>query len=296
MPTTMPAIAVRLARTRSQAEEWALVLEAEDLSPNLERTSQGFVVSVPPECAERAAAALEAYDSENRATPDSEVEWAGPAPLYAAVTVSSLILIFFLIVVWTDASVRWYDKGSAAAMSILRGEYWRTVTALTLHADWPHVLANTVAGVFLLTALGRVLGPGLAAAMVVVAGAGGNLLNAWLHGSFHVSVGASTAVFGALGVLGGTGVVKRHGRGFHGRNAWMPLGAGLALLAVLGTGGQRVDIWAHLMGFVAGAGLGMLITIGSPHPPALRTQWTLGALAAAVVILCWVLALIRAGR
>ena len=71
----MPAIAVRVARTRAQAEEWALVLEAEGLSPSLERTSRGFAVSVPSEVAQRAAVALEAYETENRVTPDAEVEW-----------------------------------------------------------------------------------------------------------------------------------------------------------------------------------------------------------------------------
>ena len=110
---------------------------------------------------------------------------------------------------------------------------------------------------FFLTAVCRNLGPGLGAATVLGVGALGNLLNAWFHGFDHVSVGASTAVFGALGVLGGMGVVQRRRLGIHGRRAWIPLAAGVAILAMIGTGGPRVDLWAHLWGFVAGAGAGI---------------------------------------
>jgi hypothetical protein len=34
----------------------------------------------------------------------------------------------------------WFDRGSASAQQILAGEVWRTVTALTLHADLAHVV------------------------------------------------------------------------------------------------------------------------------------------------------------
>src|SRR2546422_5158304 len=39
--------------------------------------------------------------------------------------------------------------------SIVAGEWWRTVTALTLHADVPHLLGNAVASVVLVGAVDR---------------------------------------------------------------------------------------------------------------------------------------------
>jgi membrane associated rhomboid family serine protease len=125
---------------------------------------------------------------------------------------------------------------------------------------------------------------------VLLAGAGGNYVNALFHGSFHVSVGASTSVFGAVGVLGGLGVVRRRRKGVRGRLAWMPIIAGLALLAMLGMGGERVDLWAHLFGFLVGGVMGVLVAFAVPRPPGLRVQWVLGGATLAVVLYCWTLA------
>ena len=45
------------------------------------------------------------------------------------------------------------------------------------------------------------LGPGVGLWLLLLAGAGGNAVTAAVHGSDHVSVGASTAIFGAIGIL-----------------------------------------------------------------------------------------------
>jgi membrane associated rhomboid family serine protease len=78
---------------------------------------------------------------------------------------------------------------------VMAGEWWRAVTALTLHADAPHVGGNAVAIGVLMTAVCWHLGPGLGAWLLLLAGAAGNLLTAAVHGGGHSSVGASTAVF-----------------------------------------------------------------------------------------------------
>ncbi len=200
---------LRIAHERTLAEEWALVLEAEGLSPSVQRVRSGFVLRVPAEETERAAAALSAYERENPAEPqvgDKLVESAHlPAGLGTAV---SLLAFFYFTGPWNSAA-RWFERGSADAEQILSGELWRTVTALTLHADLVHVLANATSAALFLSAVCGALGPGLGYALVLLAGAGGNLLNALLHGSLHVSVGASTSIFGAVGVLGGLGVIRR---------------------------------------------------------------------------------------
>jgi len=141
-----------------------------------------------------------------------------------------------------------------------------------------------------LGAVSSVLGIGLGAALMLMAGAGGNLANAFLHGSAHESVGASTSIFGAVGLLGGVAVVRR-GRISSKRRAWLPIAAALALLGMLGTGGERVDIWAHFLGLLVGGVLGILIALTTPRPPGRATQWACGGVAAAVLIYCWIIAL-----
>jgi rhomboid protease GluP len=127
--------------------------------------------------------------------------------------------------------------------------------------------------------------------VVLLAGAGGNLANALVHGSAHVSVGASTSVFGAVGMLGGLGLARRGRKKVPRRRAWAPVAAALALLAMLGTGGERVDVLAHLFGFLFGAVLGLFFAFVTPRPPGFRIQWAWGSAAAAVLIYCWTLAL-----
>ena len=284
-------IIVRRTRDLRRAEEWALVLEAEGLAPRLQRTSNGWVLSVPSQHLERAVTELWDYESENRTTAPEERVWTGKAPVYTGAGVAAGLLMFFFFASWTEGSVRWVQDGGASAELILRGELWRTVTALTLHADLAHVGSNAVAMLFFLTAVCRSEGPGVGAALVLGAGALGNLCNAWFYGFDHVSVGASTAVFGALGVLGGTGVVWRRRIGLRGRRAWVPLAAGLAILGMLGTGGQRVDLWAHFWGLAAGGAVGGLRAAAADRPEGVPMQLRIGVLGAAAVLLCWVLAL-----
>lgn len=283
-------VPLRVAPTRILAEEWALVLVTEGLSPRVTRVPEGFVLGVPVEEVDRAVVALSAYESENRPEPQEGDEPSGSAHVYAGLAVSAALLAFFFVTGEWDRATRWFARGGADAERILLGEVWRTVTALTLHADLGHVLANVIAGAFLISAVCRALGPGFGCALVLLAGAGGNFLNAFLHGSLHVSVGASTSVFGAVGLLSGLGVARRRRSGARGRRVWMPIAAGLAFLAMLGMG-ERVDLWAHLIGFVLGGILGILVAFVVPRPRALRVQWTLGGASVATVIYCWSLAL-----
>jgi membrane associated rhomboid family serine protease len=291
---TSSQLPLRIARRRKRVDEWALVLAAEGLATRVWRGPSGFVLGVAPEDAERALAALEAYERENPAPPSSaegSEPSAGPAPLRVAIGVSGALLVFFALTGPRHPASFWFAQGSAHAERILAGETWRAVTALSLHADLGHVAANAIIGALFLTAVCRTLGPGLGCALVLLAGATGNLANAFLRGPFHDSVGASTAVFGAVGLLGGLGVGRRHRGGLRGRRAWVSVAAALGLLAMLGTSGERVDLWAHFFGLALGGLLGIPIGFAARCRPAAGLQWLLGGAALATLLACWALAL-----
>lgn len=282
---------VRTAPELALAEEWALVLEAEGLSPEIRHLGGEFVLFVPSDNAHRAVMALWAYESENRPeTAPSEHDWSGLGPFFTSIAIAGAILIFFVVSVLTEPTFHWYERGSASAEQILHGEFWRIVTALTLHADFAHASSNSIAAIFFFTAVGTMLGPGLGAALILAAGAVGNFLNALLHGSSHVSVGASTAIFGAVGLLGGIGFSRRRRRRLRGRQAWVPLVASGALLAMIGTGGQRVDLWAHLLGLLMGGLAGISLATFVDRPVPLRLQWKLGITTIVVILVCWMMA------
>lgn len=283
-------ILLRVTGDHHLAEEWELVLLAQGLSPSVRRTPDGVVLSVPQAEADRALASLSAYERENPRKLAERVEPMESASLLAGVAVALMLLIFFFITVQWLPALSWLARGSADAERILQGELWRTVTALTLHADVAHALSNAIAAALFLSAVASIMGAGLGGALVLLAGAGGNLANAFLHGSPHVAVGASTAVFGAVGMLGSLGMTRRRRRALSRWRAWLPVAAALALLGMLGSGGQRVDIWAHLFGLLVGAVLGILIALVTPRAPGLRIQWACGTAAVAVLIYCWALA------
>jgi membrane associated rhomboid family serine protease len=263
------------------------VLLAEGLHPRLQDERRGFAVLVPANEADTAARVLHEYDHE-------EAE-EGPPPLRvdlrAGVGVGLLLLVFFLATGGARPPPGWLEQGAADAARIVEGELWRVVTALTLHADLRHVGANAVSGGLLLAAACGILGRGLALALVLLAGALGNGTNALFYRVEHVSIGASTAVFGALGLLVGLAVRGRHRRRIRGRRVWAPLGAGLALLAFVGTGEGRVDVWAHLWGFVAGVALALAIAFTPADELGPAWQRALLGAAAGTVVGCWLLAL-----
>jgi membrane associated rhomboid family serine protease len=282
-------IPLRTISERKLAEEWALVLAAEGLLPSVQRAHRGYVLAVPAEEAERADAILSVYESENPVEPKGSQEPVGSGHLELGLAISAALPTFFLVTGPRNPSVRWFEAGGADAERILSGELWRTITALTLHADLAHVAGNALAAGVFVTAVLRTLGPGLGLASVLLAGAGGNLVNAALHGSSHVSVGASTAVFGAVGLLAGASAARRRRQRPRARRAWIPLAAGLALLAMLGTS-EHVDLWAHLFGLLVGSLLGVALGRATERPRA-RVQWLLGISAGAVILYCWALAL-----
>jgi rhomboid protease GluP len=286
--------AVRSARSQERVEEWALVLSAEGLSPAVRSGGGRFALVLPEAQVERALEILAAYEQENPPAAEEE-EPAAPATRRrgAALATSLLLLGFFLVTGPSAPGNPWFDAGSANAQRIRDGETWRVVTALTLHADLAHVGANAIMAFFLVGAVCNALGSGAGLAAVLLTGIAGNWINAQLHPSFHSSVGASTAVFGALGLLTGPAVSRRWRRGRRRGRLLAPLGAGLGVIAMLGVGGERTDLWAHLFGFGAGVLLGLPLALSAPRVPGPATQLACGALAVAVVLGSWELALTR---
>ena len=274
------------------------MLEAEGLSPSVQSGPEGFALGVPTDEAQRAADVISAYESEKRDRESRREQESRrePEPVaagggFAGLAVAAALLVFFFLTGPRNATVIWFERGSADAERILLGELWRTVTALSLHADLGHALANALFGALFLSAVCGSLGAGVGCALVLLSGAGGNLVNALFQSSHHVSVGASTAVFGAVGLLSGLAVARRRRQRSLRRHAWVPVGAGLAILAMLGTAGARVDLWAHLFGLLVGGVLGIPVGFALRRPPGPLAQWIFGGAALVAVLYCWGLAL-----
>lgn len=285
-----PGTAVRVTPSRRIADEWAVVLAAAGIPHWQRERLDGWALFVTPDDVVTALEALAAYDREN-ATDDDGHDEAPPArPLTIAGVVVALLLVgFFAITGPRAGGSSWFEHGSADAARIMAGEWWRTVTALTLHADAPHLAGNAVGLAVLLTAVCWQLGVGVGLWLTLLAGAGGNLLTAAVHGSEHSSVGASTAVFGIVGILAALRVVAPRRLRLGTRRSWVVVAASLALLALLGTG-PHADLLAHLFGLLVGGALGVLAALTLPSTPPAALQGVLLIAAVAVVLSAWQLA------
>ncbi len=188
--------------------------------------------------------------------------------------------------------VDWLAAGAAQAGAIAHGSWWRAVTALTLHADEGHLVGNLLAGMVIGTLAAQLLGQGLAWLAILLAGSIGNLIAVLLRGPDFAAIGASTAVFGALGIVSAF-TRQRRWRERHLRMRRLaPLGAGVLLLAFLGFGGERTDVVAHMTGFAAGLGTGWALARWFEQVPrGDRAQWVYGSAAAGLLVVAWAIAL-----
>jgi membrane associated rhomboid family serine protease len=248
-------------------------------------------LAVPQADVDRARGELEQYRRENApvaAVPGLPDTGGGGAGVLAYV-------VALLAITWLDDRAvfghDWFEAGKLDGALFRAGDWWRPITALTLHADAGHLFGNLVFGVLFGYAAGQLLGAGVAWFSILVAGAVGNALNAWIQAPTHTSVGASTAVFAALGIVSAFAWRHQLRAGRRWAQRWAELIAGGVLLTLLGVGDEHTDIVAHLTGFlsgvVAGWAWGML---GRPAPHH-ALQGLLGLAAAALLAAAWVGAL-----
>jgi rhomboid protease GluP len=283
--------AIRTTAAASEADEWALVLAAAGIPYRLERNDSGWTLLVPAADAARGYEALQDFDAETR--PESVTPVPEPTSAHIAWTiglsVGALLLGFFAVTGPWVAGSAWFERGAAVAALMLHGEPWRAVTAMTLHADSVHALSNAIATALLLPPIVQRQGPGGALWLVLLAGAGGNLFAAAAYGSHHVAVGASTATFGAIGILAAFRLWPRSAANTVPTRRWIVPVATLLLLLMLGTS-RSADVLAHALGLLNGVALGMIATV-SRWPLGAPIQWLLVVAAAVTVVGCWYLAL-----
>lgn len=279
------------SRNRRACADRALVLESLQIPHRIVDDAASCALIVPAEFSARAMDELRLYDEENPPRRPRRIE---PFVYQNAVPGIVAYIVVIVMTAWlagvTYFAEDWFGAGRIDGVLVRAGEWWRTITALTLHAGLRHLVGNIVFGAFFGLLAGRLFGSGIAWLAIVVAAASGNALNTLLLESTHRSIGASTAVFAALGLV--AGFVWR--AKLMSQERWSyriaPVVGGLALLMYTGTGDENTDIGAHLMGFVCGFAGGMLLTrvrdrLTDPHWQRVAAGATL-----ATLVLAWIAA------
>jgi rhomboid protease GluP len=288
----LPATVFR-SRRRRACEERLLVLTAVGIPAAVAPDFGEFLLQVDARDAPEAARHLAQYESENRPAAPAPP----PARLYPHAWVgclgyaATLLGVAYVVgggLVRLDA----FDLGALECARVQAGEWWRAWTALTLHLDGPHLAANLGAGVWFGYLAARQLGVGTAWLLIVSGAALANLAEGLAGPPEHSAVGASTAVFTALGLMSAYSWRERFHLSQHWGRRWAPLVAGVIMLGWTGSAGEGTDLVAHVAGFLTGVLLGV-----AAATRALRTvlgrmpQWLAGAAALASVAIAWGFAL-----
>lgn len=281
------------AETRRQALDWALVLASQNIDAIIERNAEGkYVLIVSKRDYPRALEQINLYQTENahRRHP-FRIEVAHSLFDWRGVVWAIVITLFYLAC--ENSNIDFRAAGMMHKNGVLNGEWWRLFTAVSLHADLPHLASNATAGLILLGMAMVYYGAGIALFLSFLAGAGGNVLGILLHHGDYYGLGASGMVMGALGLLAATGWFAE--TGVSNRNNVLlkmrRIIAALLLFILLGLN-PKSDVQAHIGGFLFGWLFGAVFMriLNKPSNYSLLNQ--LGAIATVIIFLItWGIAL-----
>ena len=279
--------------SKKACSDRSLVLHSLNIPYEMLAAESGLQLVVPHDYAEKAKFELWQYEQENQpatvAPPRLTPVHQNPYPGVFAY----LLVISAVALLAGEAALdrNWFAAGRVDGALIRAGEWWRSITALTLHSGIKHFAGNAGFGALFGMLAGRVLGSGVTWLAVLVTSCCANLINTLLLDSTHRSIGASTAVFAVLGLLAGfmwRGKLMKQDR-------WAyrigPIVGGLALLAYTGSGDANTDVGAHVLGFACGFVGGIALTYVYQIIPRRSTQRYSAGLAVVIVVGAWAFAL-----
>jgi membrane associated rhomboid family serine protease len=287
----LAADAVVYRGSRTNCREFSLVLEARGIEHELRDDGDSWSLNVAAPLIHRAYEEISRYCEERR-TPRSVPETIESFP-GAPIGAAGYALVLLATAYCTGIGLFGADWLSLGALDVdASHEWWRAVTALTLHLDQEHLLGNLLFGIVAGVAAGRLLGPGVAWASVIGAGALANYAEILIAPADHRAAGASTAVFATLGLIAGLAWRQRLTLRERRWYAAAPLIAGTCLLTLLGAGNAHVDVLGHALGFIFGVGTGWFYArTGMPRNRGKGLQIAAGSCAMLLVCVAWILAL-----
>ncbi|MFT4547931.1 MAG: rhomboid protease GluP [Verrucomicrobiales bacterium] len=251
--------------SRSAAEEHGLVVVAMQmacwiLSPS--KADSGYRIAVRPTDQARALAEIAAYEEDAR---DAEQSPGRPLPSFenGHWFAFAYALVLILCFIHQGRDTNFEERYLANNHSIIDdGKTYLAGSALLLHGSVFHIASNICSGILFGVFVAGSIGPKLGWSLIVLSGAAGNLINAHhYYPALHRSLGASTAVFGAIGILTGFGLIAAFlsPKSAPWARAIIPIAGGVGLLGWLGLGDSgNVDVMAHVFGFAAGIPLGFV--------------------------------------
>lgn len=240
--------------TFRQVRDDSLVLLSQGIEHRLLRSEEGpFQIFIVPEMEPTARTQLELYHKENPPKEENP-----PIPLSFSLQPLWVLLapVVFTLIDFSE-KLNLHGPGVSDAAKVMKGEWWRSLTAQTLHGDARHLASNLLCGYIVMNMITFRIPLLRLVPFIAVAAAMANLcVSATVQTDFR-SLGFSTFVFAAIGCLSVIEfrLMPKESHGMLRRFA--PL-CGAASLAVFLGLGENADILGHAYGFVAGLFCGFI--------------------------------------
>lgn len=281
-PEPQPPVEVASGLERTRADDVVVLLAAMGIPATRERTLDGrfaVLVDAADEARARDLVADEYPDGVDAPPRDEQPqprrEPAIPArDLWLGRGTWAVVLVVAACVAWfarlhgagEPSRARLLAFGAITWDQVWVGEWWRLLSAVFVHFDGAHVTTNMITLLIVGPPLANLLGPWRFLLIFVLTGVAGNLASHLLAPTAGLKAGASGAVSGVLGALGGTSLDPGWGRRYA---RWQVIGALFAIYALLVGAAEQGDHVAHLGGLVSGIALGEMLT--PPAPAVART-------------------------
>jgi membrane associated rhomboid family serine protease len=240
--------------TFRQIRDDSLVLLSQGIEHRLTRLETGpFQIHILPEQGDFAKEQLKLYHLENPPKEENP-----PLPLsFSLQPLWVLLAPVFVTLLDFSEKVNLHTPGLSDASKVLKGEWWRSLTAQTLHGDARHLASNLLCGYIVMNMITFRIPLLRLAPFIAIAAAIANICVAATVQTDFRSLGFSTFVFAAIGCLAVIEfrLMPKESHGMLRRFA--PL-CGAASLAVFLGLGENADILGHAYGFIAGLFCGFI--------------------------------------
>ena len=251
--------------TASQVRTWSLVLSSQSIPHIFIKNEDGiWEIKVEEDHLYAAVKQIELYEREN--TFKNEI--AALPPLRLSLQPLWILLVPTIISVLSAEVYTLRIHGINKASAVLQGDWFRTITAQTLHANSHHLASNLISGYFILSLLSGRINLSRLATPILITAAVANFGVAWTWKTNFNSLGFSTFVFAALSVMASIerrllapntiGKFKRFEAFF----------SSLFIAIMMGLG-ENSDILAHFYGLF----LGMFTGLALPRPWVKTGEW-----------------------
>jgi membrane associated rhomboid family serine protease len=278
-------------KKQAKAQEECLVLTAVGIENELRQDAGYWLVMVKQDQIDAAKAQIKDFHFENIPSMEKAIDpilidngWFG--------------VLGFLAVIWLMPTLEALSSaqlaliGSLTHEGIVNGQWWRAITALTLHGDIAHIMANSFFGSLFGLFVGRHMGSGFGWLVVVIGAAIANIMNALLMGLEFRSIGSSTACFVALGLIPAFSWRNGYFKGSGWKKGFAPIFGAIAMFAFTGVSDQpNTDVSAHILGFLCGLIIGLLIPKSRVERLTLKDQQRAGTFTLLLILSSWLAAI-----